>query len=131
MNLSQELSRITDQASYLHSLNVVDVEFSSGHVLDLYVAARQSERIRGLANLESIDAAGMLFPYDSPTYKPFTMKDMLIDLDIAWYDRNGKMLDHKSYEAGYAQPVCCSAAFSYVVESPKGMLPIGDILLRN
>ena len=131
MNLSQELSRITDQASYLHSLNVVDLEFSSGHVLDLYVAARPAERARGLAHLQSIDAAGMLFAYDSPTYKPFTMKDMLIDLDIAWYDESGNMLDHRTYPAGHSAPVCSEEAFSYVIEAPRGSLPIADIKVAS
>lgn len=127
---AEALENITDSARFLASLNVLDVEFSSGHVLELYIANNQEQRSRGLANLASLDTDGMMFYYDSTSYRPFTMAEMQFDLDIAWYDAKGHLLDVATFEAGYELPVYAKHGFRYAIETPKGVLPFSDLKVR-
>lgn len=129
MNLAVELARVTDKASYLQSLNVIDVNFMSGHSLELFVASSSSQKIRGLGNLEHIPTQGMLFYYPVSTYKPFTMKDMAFDLDIGWFDREGKLLDVQSHSAYDPRPIVTARKYNYVIEAISGMLPFSDLKL--
>lgn len=123
------LSYATRSAAYIQSLNMVDVEFTSGHSLELFFASSREQRIKGLANLAEIPSDGMLFYYSVATYKPFTMKDMAFDLDIGWYDKQGKLLDVQEHKAGEKDPVVTSHKFNYVIEAVSGMLPFSDLRL--
>ncbi len=59
----------------------------------VYVAAAPSERRRGLMGRTQLPAwAGMVFLYPHPVRAPYHMKDMLIPLDIAFYDPQGKVV---------------------------------------
>ena len=127
---AEALENVTDSARFLASLNVLDVEFSSGHILELYIANSQEQRSRGLAHLSSLDTDGMMFYYDSTSYRPFTMAEMQFDLDIAWYDEKGYLLDVASFEAGYELPVYAKHGFRYAIETPKGVLPFSDLKVR-
>lgn len=127
---AEALENITDSARFLASLDVLDIEFNSGHTLELYVANNQEQRAKGLANLSSIDTDGMMFYYDSISYRPFTMAEMQFDLDIGWYDHGGRLLDINSFTAGHEAPVYAHYGFRYVVETPKGVLPFSDLKVR-
>ena len=124
------LENITEAARFLASLDVLDVEFSSGHSLELYIANTPEQRSKGLADLASIDADGMLFYYDNISYRPFTMKDMKFDLDIAWYNENGRMLDVATFDAGHLEPVYAKYGYRYVIETPRNILPFSDLKVR-
>lgn len=127
---AEALENVTESARFLASLNVLDVEFSSGHVLELYIANNQEQRSRGLSRLSSLDTDGMMFYYDSTSYRPFTMAEMQFDLDIAWYDEKGYLLDVASFESGYELPVYAKHGFRYAIETPKGVLPFSDLKVR-
>lgn len=132
MNLEEWLygiDRITENIKYLNNLNVLDVSFHSGHSLELYVAIKDEEHIRGLSNLEDITLDGMLFVYDKPTYLPFTAKDMLFDMDIAWFDENGRIIDSRFIPAGQKELVTVQQQYSFAIETKAGMLPQSSIVL--
>lgn len=122
-----QLDAVTDKAAYLEHLDVVDVNFTSGHGLEVFVASTDIQRSRGLGDLEEIPTQGMLFFYSTATYKPFTMKDMAFDLDFGWYDSEGKLLDIQQHKAGSTAPVVTANKYNYVIEAVSGMLPLADI----
>jgi len=124
------LEDITDSARFLASLDVLDIEFSSGHSLELYIANTAEQRSKGLAHLSSIDADGMLFYYDTTSYRPFTMKDMKFNLDIGWYDEQGKLLDVGNFEAGQEDPIYARYGYRYVIETPTGNLPLANLKVK-
>lgn len=131
MDLAQILNDISESYRFLAGLNVIDISFVSGHNLEVYVALDSHQKRRGLAGLDKIDADGMLFCYDAPTYSPFTMKDMKFNLDIAWYDSQGKLINNQTWTAGAKIPAVCHRSFSYVLEVPAGTLPISDLVLNG
>jgi len=131
IDLAQVLNDISESYKFLAALNVIDINFASGHSLEVYVALEPHQKRRGLAGLDQIDADGMLFCYDASTYSPFTMKDMKFDLDIAWYDSEGKLIANQTWTAGSKMPAVCHRSFSYVLEVPAGTLPISDLNLNG
>src|SRR5574343_94553 len=131
MDFASQLAKVTEQANYLRSLDVIDINFESGHSLEVFVASNSDQRRRGLSSLDYIPTQGMLFYYSVATYKPFTMRNMVFDLDIGWFDSDGKMLDAQYQSAGVDKPVVTQHKFSYVLETPTGMLPLSNMVLSN
>lgn len=125
------MAHICETARVLSSCNVADIQFDDGSFFEVYFAMTAEQRKKGLAWLQDLDLSGMLFCYDQPTIVPFTAKDMLIDLDIAWYNSSGIQLAKKTVVAGDANPICAPDFFSYVLETPAGKLPSGNIRLRK
>jgi uncharacterized protein len=70
------------------------IETDNGPVMvDIEVAATDEERARGLMHRKSLDDdAGMLFLFFEPTSSGFWMKNTLIPLSIAFFDRDGEIL---------------------------------------
>jgi uncharacterized membrane protein (UPF0127 family) len=67
----------------------------------LRVAASDLEKARGLMGVARLDEAeGMAFMYDAETRMGFWMKDTLLDLDIAFVDRDGVILEVRTMTAG-------------------------------
>jgi uncharacterized protein len=63
------------------------------HVVDVEVADSDAERQRGLMGRSELGAdAGMIFVYDTDQRGGFWMKDTLVPLSIAFYDRTGRIL---------------------------------------
>jgi uncharacterized membrane protein (UPF0127 family) len=131
MDLAQVLDNISESYRFLAGLNVIDIDFESGHSLEVYVALSPHEKKRGLAHLDSIDADGMLFCYDTPTYSPFTMRDMKFDLDIAWFDASGALIGNQTWVAGSKLPMVCHRSFSYALEVPAGTLPVSNLKIHG
>ncbi len=58
------------------------------------IAATQETQRQGLMTEASLaDNAGMAFTYPSPTDVPFWMKDTTIPLSIAFWNRQGRIVD--------------------------------------
>jgi uncharacterized protein len=63
------------------------------HVVDVEVADSDAERQRGLMGRSELGAdAGMVFVYDTDQRGGFWMKNTLVPLSIAFYDRRGHIL---------------------------------------
>lgn len=122
---------VIEAASLLQSCNVEEIHFSSGHTLDLYIALTPKQRSKGLSCLNYLDTSGMLFCYEEPTYVPYSMKNTFLDLDIAWYDSDGSLIQRGTYYSGDGTPLTCPTAFSFVIEAPAGSLPSGSFKLGS
>ena len=125
------MAEICDKARTLLSCNVAEVEFDDGTFFEVYFAITPEQRKKGLAFMSELDLGGMLFCYDTPTYVPYSMRDTLINLDIAWYDEKGQLLQKGGYFKQVESPITCPYPFSYVLETPVGKLPEGNIRLRK
>jgi uncharacterized membrane protein (UPF0127 family) len=70
------------------------IETDDGPVMvNVEVAATDEERARGLMNRESLDEdSGMLFLFFEPASGGFWMKNTLIPLSIAFFNRDGEIL---------------------------------------
>jgi uncharacterized membrane protein (UPF0127 family) len=126
----KEMAALVGQG-HLASCNVLDIEFTSGTTLEVYLALDQTQRSQGLSDVASIDLDGMLFCYERPSYVPFSMKNTYIDLDIAWYSAVGALLQQRSAKALSSVPLFSAYPFSYVLEVPAGTLPTGDLIVSH
>lgn len=128
---SSQMHSITSSARFLANCDVLDIHFSDGDTWEVYVAATPDQRRRGLSEVSQLDLAGMLFVYEQPSYVPFVMKHMDMDLDIAWFDSKGTLLKKASFSRNYSAPICCSQEFSYVLEAPIGTIPEANLVVRH
>jgi uncharacterized membrane protein (UPF0127 family) len=119
-----------ETARFFADCDVIDISFNNGTSMEVYVAVSAEQRSRGLANISSLDLDGMLFYYQRPSYVPFTAEKMLMDIDVAWYDRAGTLLQQMTAEAGMGA-MYCPKAFSYVLEAPVGSIPASDLKLET
>jgi uncharacterized protein len=73
-----------------------DAVIATGHrsvALRVEVASTDAQRAEGLMNRRRLSPkAGMVFLFAQPTRTQFWMKDTLIPLSIAFYDRRGRIL---------------------------------------
>lgn len=124
-----ELAQITKTASFYASADVIDIKFTDGRTLEVYVAIDERARAHGLRGISSLDLGGMLFCYNTPVHTPFTMEGMSMDLDIAWFDEAGKLLGHETCTKDHPYPVIAPSYFSYVLECQAGTFQVGDLAL--
>ena len=125
----QAMNAAVDTALFFDDFDVIDIKFVDGSSMEVYVAVSPAQRARGLASISSIDLDGMLFFYQTPTYVPFTAKKMLMDIDVAWYTEDGKLIQKITAKAGQGA-MYCPEAFSYVLEAPLGLIPDSSLLVR-
>jgi len=127
------MSELNRTAQFLRSLNVLDLTFSSGETLEVYVASTPAELQTGLAGIShlELDLGGMLFCFPGLTTTPFTAARMAMPMDIAWYGSRGNRLASQSVAAGHTERLVANDSFLYVVETPAGRLPEGDLVLNG
>lgn len=131
MSWKDQINNICEIAKVLSSCNVAEIEFENGTFFEVYFAMTAQQRKTGLSCISEIDLTGMLFCYDEPTFIPFSMQNTLIPLDIAWYDEKGTLLQMGTYKPLTSEPICCPVPFSFVLETPIGKLPSGNMRLRK
>jgi uncharacterized membrane protein (UPF0127 family) len=124
------MNALTETANILLNKNVIDLPLVDGRILEVYVAISAQERAMGLNDIAYIDLDGMLFVYERPSYTPFTMNNMMMDLDIGWYRHDGSLIKRGTYQAGYDQPLFSPEAYSYVLETEAGALDDTALLIR-
>jgi uncharacterized membrane protein (UPF0127 family) len=108
-------------SSFFHSHIEID-----GHPLAVEIAKSHAERIRGLSGRHSLpENQGMLFIFDEPHLLSFWMKDTEIPLSIAFFDRDGKLLEVEEMRPLYPEekktPIYKSkTAALYAIETNAG-----------
>lgn len=130
-NWLSNMQSVCDTARFFSTCNVMDISFTDGTELEVYVAISPEERSQGLSEVSSIDLDGMLFVYQRPSYTPFTMAKMQMDLQIAWYAVDGSVIQSGSYPSGYPDPIYSPKPYSYVLEVPDGALPNSNLKVRT
>jgi len=126
----QAMNAAVDTALFFDDCDVIDIQFADGSAMEVYVAVSPEQRARGLASISSIDLDGMLFFYETPSHVPFTAKKMLMDIDVAWYNQRGHLIQKLVAKAGQGA-MYCPEAFSYVLEAPLGIIPDSSLSVRG
>ena len=80
----------------------------AGQPLQVLVAHGFEDGLRGVADLGGLD--GMLFVFAADTTAAFGMDDVPVALDVAWFDRDGQLIDTET------MATCLTSCPSY--ESP-------------
>ncbi len=91
-------------------------------VTKLRIAATELEKARGLMGTKSLpEAEGMAFMYDAEQQMRFWMKDTPLDLDIAFVNREGRILEIKTMTAGDTDTTASSSReVRFTVEMSAG-----------
>ncbi len=108
---------------------VTTVELGERRLL-VAVADTSDLRARGLMEVGDLgDLDGMVFVFGAEISGAFTMRDTLIDLDIAFFDGEGILVDQFTMtpcEAESCPSYSASAPFAYALEMPAGQMgPLG------
>jgi uncharacterized membrane protein (UPF0127 family) len=117
-----KIETLVETAKLLLNRNVIDLPLIDGRVLEVYVAISSEERAIGLNNISYIDLDGMLFVYQMPSYTPFTVAKMQMDLDVAWYRQDGSLIKRGTWKAGSTEALYAPEPYSYVLEAESGTL---------
>ena len=97
-----------------------------GSELVVAVADTPSLRRRGLMGVTDLGGLdGMLFVFPTDTVGGFWMKNTLLELDIAFFDADGRLVDGFTMEPCRADPCPTyrpAGAYRYALETPVGTL---------
>lgn len=93
----------------------------AGIEVEVEIADDAQERARGLMFRESLEENhGMLFIYESEQRLGFWMKNTLIPLDIAYADREGRIVDIRQMEPQDQTTIYSAAPAMYALEMNQG-----------
>lgn len=108
----------------------VSVAVGTG-VYNVWLANDDAERTQGLSNVDKLSInGGMLFDYVTDDMCGIWMKDMLIPLDIVWFDANKKAIyikENVSPEQSTSTVMRPKGLCRYVLELPAGSVKNSDI----
>lgn len=97
-------------------------------LLNLELAQSPQARARGLMHRESLcDDCGMLFVYSEPRLLSMWMKNTLIPLDVAFADKEGKILVIKPMQPHDLTPVGSEQPAIYAWEMNQGWFKANNI----
>ncbi len=95
-----------------------------GVAVTLELADDDAERMQGLMYRAAMpENYGMLFVFENEEIRNFWMKDTLMDLDIAFLDKNGVIIDIKRMRQGTETITTSDAPAMYAVEMNAGWFP--------
>jgi uncharacterized membrane protein (UPF0127 family) len=127
----EKMDAVIASKKMLQNMNVIDINFTDGRILEVYVAISRQEKAKGLQSIPYLDVDGMIFAYDKPSLNPFTMKDVGFDLDVGWYDLKGILLKKSTYASGSEAPMFSPKPYCYVIETLAGNLPESDLKVAD
>lgn len=120
-----------DALAHLRALYVNEPKMSAVRVgdeeLTVLLAETMTERAIGLSGRESLDADGMLFIRPTQDHATFHMRDMGFSLTLAFYDRDGDLVDQVDLEPGHDVHYRLIRPFKYVLELVDGEVPKGRL----
>lgn len=104
-----------------------------GRSLTLAVADDDQERADGLMRVADLgDLDGMLFVFEDDTEVGFWMKDVVLPLDIGFFDAEGAFLMALTMEPCSEDPCITyrpGVTYRYAVEVPAGSFAWADLVL--
>lgn len=117
------------EASGLDAMGTVDVQ-SKELVVHAWIADDADKRRKGLMFVTADEMApladgrrrGMLFVFERDQRNGFWMKDTIIDLDIAFIDENGEIVDTFTMAALDLRSYVPREAYRYALEVNAGVL---------
>ena len=93
----------------------------AGIQIQVEIADEPEEHSRGLMFRESMEENhGMLFVYTTEQTRGFWMKNTLIPLDIAYVDREGRIVDIQQMEPQVTDTHMSKAPMTYALEMNQG-----------
>lgn len=97
----------------------------NGTTFDVDLALTENEQRHGLMGRDALkENQGMLFVYDEPQRLSFWMKEMLITLDILFFDHDGRLLEFFTNTPPCKKEPCTTytnhSPAQYVLELPAG-----------
>lgn len=106
-----------------------------GTTLEVLVADNLDERRQGLKDVSEVPNGGdgMLFAYSTPSFVTYGMLDVVIPLDIWFFDADGALIGTTEMTPCPAEPCTdygSPGEISWVLETPAGVyeFPIGAVL---
>lgn len=132
------LAVVNQKTSNIHLTQTANSKFVgiSDDTFELQIADTLEERTKGLSGQDELpDRGGMIFIYETPVNACIWMKDMLMDIDILWFDENQNLIHQQLAVAPETFPksFCPPANAKFVVEIPADKasqlgIKIGDKL---
>ena len=102
--------------------------------LKLEVADTDAERLKGLSGRDSLGAkSGLLFVFDTEGYYGIWMKDMKFPIDIAWLDKNKRIvtIDSNVSPDTYPQVFNPDSQSLYVLETNAGFFDSHNVKIGD
>jgi uncharacterized membrane protein (UPF0127 family) len=111
----------------------------SGVTLNIEVADTEAKREQGLSGKDGLaENEGMLFVFPKEGYYGFWMKDMKFSIDIAWLDKDKKIIHIEKNVSPETYPKVFYATQSdililslYVLEIPSGFLGKNNVKIGD
>jgi uncharacterized protein len=92
-----------------------------GDTVRAEIAYTAEERATGLMHREELpEGSGMLFVFDDVDYRSFWMQNTYIPLDIAFLDRDGRIVDIQQMEPETTEMHDSAAPAMFALEVPQG-----------
>ena len=105
-----------------------------GIILNIGVADTDAERTQGLSGRSGLDDnEGLLFIFDKEGHYEFWMKDMNFPIDMAWFDKNKKLIYVANDVATSTYPNSFSSQTPalYVLETSSGFFNKNNIKIGD
>ena len=112
-----------EQLTGLEQLGITIEDGETTYVLTVAVADTDTTRINGLKGVADLgDLDGMLFVFSDDTDQTFWMEDVLLPLDIAFFDSNGALIGRTSMQTCESDCPSYGAEgnYRYAIEVPDG-----------
>ena len=134
-DFSNKNKTISEQQSIVSKVPFDTKTLKIGQItLNIEVADTDVEKEKGLSGREGLaENEGMLFIFDKEGYYGFWMKDMKFAVDIAWLDKNKKIIYIESDVKPETYPkIFNSPELSlFVLEIPAGFLVKNNIKISD
>lgn len=99
-----------------------------GHELTVWVARTEAQHVEGLQSVPPIqDGEGMLFVWDEPAQRTFSLKDVEYEIDVVFVGEDGRVLDVDTIGPGGQLVAESAQAVGWVVEVPGGWAQAHDV----
>jgi uncharacterized membrane protein (UPF0127 family) len=99
-----------------------------GHELDVWVAEVEAQHLEGLQAVPPIeDGEGMLFVWDEPAQRTFSLKDLDYEVDVVFIGEDGRVLDVDTIGPDGQLVAESAQVVGWVVEVPGGWAQANDV----